>query len=166
MKSIMRTALTFSLLSFSVSSFASDNIVRHLNEGSDFPIAKGVTLKVGTDITYMSGTVPEPFDTKQEKGTIAYFGDMEQQTVSILKRIETRLDSVGLSMSDVVKMQAFLVPDAATGKSDFAGFMKGYTQFFGTDEQPNLPSRSAINVHSLANPGWLIEIEVVAAKSN
>jgi len=48
---------------------------------------------------------------------------------------------------------------------DFAGFMKGYTQFFGTKEQPNKPARSAMQVEALALPGALVEIEVVAVSS-
>ena len=39
--------------------------------------------------------------------------------------------------------------------------MEGYTQFFGGD-QPNLPARSVIGVSALANPGFLVEIEVIA----
>ncbi len=50
------------------------------------------------------------------------------------------------------------------GNMDFAGFMEGYTQFFGTEEQPNLPARSAMQVAGLVNPGWLVEIEVVAVR--
>ena len=51
-----------------------------------------------------------------------------------------------------------------TGKMDFAGFMKGYTQFFGTKAQPKLPTRSAFQVAGLANPNYLVEIEVTAAR--
>ena len=47
---------------------------------------------------------------------------------------------------------------------DFAGFMKGYTQFFGTKAQPKLPTRSAFQVAGLANPNYLVEIEVTAAR--
>jgi enamine deaminase RidA (YjgF/YER057c/UK114 family) len=47
---------------------------------------------------------------------------------------------------------------------DFAGFMQGYTQFFGTPAQPNLPVRSAMQVAALANPGFLVEIEVTAVR--
>jgi enamine deaminase RidA (YjgF/YER057c/UK114 family) len=48
---------------------------------------------------------------------------------------------------------------------DFAGMMVGYKQFFGTPDQPNKPSRSAVQVAALAAPGALVEIEVIAAKS-
>lgn len=165
-KSLVSQKLCILALSCASSlAFAQDTIERHYNEGSSFPIAKAVTLKAGTDIIYLSGTVPGAFDETKEKNSIEYFGNMEQQTVSVLNAIDAKLKSLGLTMKDVVKMQAFLVPDKETGISDFKGFMAGYTQFFGTEAQPNLPSRSALNVHSLVNPGWLIEIEVVAAKS-
>jgi enamine deaminase RidA (YjgF/YER057c/UK114 family) len=42
--------------------------------------------------------------------------------------------------------------------------MAGYTQFFGTPSQPNLPVRSALQVAALANPGFLVEIEVTAVR--
>jgi len=68
-------------------------------------------------------------------------------------------------MGDVVKMQVFLVGDPGKeGKMDFAGFMDGYTQFFGTKEQPNLPSRSVVQVAGLASPAFLVEIEVTAVR--
>jgi enamine deaminase RidA (YjgF/YER057c/UK114 family) len=68
-------------------------------------------------------------------------------------------------MGDVVKMQVFLVGDPAKGgKMDFAGFMDGYTQYFGTEAQPNLPSRSVMQVAALAAPGFLVEIEVTAVR--
>ena len=70
-------------------------------------------------------------------------------------------------MSDVVKMTIFMAGDPAKdNKMDFAGMMNGYKQFFGTADQPNKPSRSAVQVAALAAPGALVEIEVVAAKSH
>jgi enamine deaminase RidA (YjgF/YER057c/UK114 family) len=41
--------------------------------------------------------------------------------------------------------------------------MEGYKQFFGTKEQPNKPSRSTMQVAALVAPGYLVEIEVIAA---
>jgi enamine deaminase RidA (YjgF/YER057c/UK114 family) len=68
----------------------------------------------------------------------------------------------GWAWANVVKMQVFLV-DNAGSPMDFKAFMEGYTQFFG-GSQPNLPARSAIGVAALANPGFLVEIEVIAVK--
>jgi enamine deaminase RidA (YjgF/YER057c/UK114 family) len=62
-------------------------------------------------------------------------------------------------------MQAFLVGDPAKGgEMDFAGFMKSYSKFFGTAEQPNLPVRSVVKVAGLASPAFLVEIEVTAVR--
>ena len=47
---------------------------------------------------------------------------------------------------------------------DFAGFMGGYTQFFGTKGQPHKPARSAMQVKALAAPDALVEIEVIAVR--
>jgi enamine deaminase RidA (YjgF/YER057c/UK114 family) len=64
-------------------------------------------------------------------------------------------------------MTVFMVADPAKGNTlDFAGMMAGYTQFFGTKDQPNKPARSAMQVAALVIPGPLLEIEVIAAKSH
>jgi enamine deaminase RidA (YjgF/YER057c/UK114 family) len=47
---------------------------------------------------------------------------------------------------------------------DFAGMMTAYREFFGTKQQPNKPARSTMQVAGLVDPGWLVEIEVTAAK--
>ena len=89
------------------------------------------------------------------------YGDVKTQTVGVLNKIKRSLKATG-SMADVIKMQVFLVHDARA-PMDFKAFMEGYTQFFG-GAQPNLPARSVVGVAALANPGFLVEIEVVAAK--
>ena len=64
-------------------------------------------------------------------------------------------------------MQVFLVGDPAKeGKMDFGGFMEGYVKYFGKEAgQMNLPARSTMQVAALANPGWLVEIEVTAVRN-
>lgn len=51
------------------------------------------------------------------------------------------------------------------GKLDFAGLQRGYTQFFGTPEQPNKPARTALQVVALPLPGALVEVEAIAARA-
>ena len=109
-------------------------VIRHKLPNSDFPISLAVEIPPGVTVVNLSGVVPP----------IA--------------------ESLGLSMGDVIKMQVYLVGTPETGKMDFAGFMKGYTQFFGTQAQPKLPTRSAFQVAGLANPNYLVEIEVTAAR--
>ncbi len=124
----------------------------------DFPISSAVTIPAGATTYYLSGMVP----SKEGSG----YGDTQQQTENVLKSIKSKLESMGLSLGDVVKMQVFLVGDKNKGgKMDFAGFMKGYTKYFGTKAQPQVPARSAYQVAALANPEFLIEIEVTAAKA-
>jgi enamine deaminase RidA (YjgF/YER057c/UK114 family) len=103
-------------------------------------------------------------DKAADPNSLAAFGDTKTQTVGVLKKVRDILQGMGLSMGDVVKMQVFLVGDPSkNGKADVSGFMEGYTQFFG-GAQPNLPARAVFQVSALSNPGWLVEIEVVAAK--
>ena len=145
---------------------ASEGIIRHkLPNNSTFPIAAAVEVPAGKTTVYLSGTVPPLADPKAAKDSIAAYGDTHFQTVSVLTAIERQLKALGLTMGDVVKMQVFLVGDPAQGgRMDFAGFMKGYSQFYGTEAQPNLPVRSTMQVAALANPGFLVEIEVTAVR--
>lgn len=127
-----------------------------LPNGTTFPISEGVWVG---DTLYLSGTI----DSSIAKGQP---GDTEAQTVHVLQAIQKTLGAQHLAMGDVVMMHAFLAADPAkSGKMDFAGFMSGYTQFFGTKEQPNKPARSAMQVAALALPGALVEIEVIAVRS-
>jgi enamine deaminase RidA (YjgF/YER057c/UK114 family) len=141
-----------------------DAIVRHKIPMSDFPIAQAVTLPPGTTIHFISGQVPPAVNKTADQNSLAAFGDTKTQTVGVLNKIQDILKGMGLAMGDVVKMQVFLVGDPGkNGRADVAGFMEGYTQFFG-GAQPNLPARAVVQVAGLSNPGWLVEIEVVAAK--
>lgn len=144
--------------------FASD-VVRHKIPGSDFPISAAVEVPAGKTLVFLSGVVPPVADAKAAKGSLEAYGDTKTQTIGVLTSIDKQLKGMGLAMGDVVKMQVFLVGDPAKGGTmDFAGFMAGYTQFFGTKEQPTLPSRSAMQVAALAAPGFLVEIEVTAVR--
>jgi enamine deaminase RidA (YjgF/YER057c/UK114 family) len=159
----LATSLAALLCLLPLSAGAQD-IVRHKIPGSDFPIAQAVTLPPNATITFVSGQVPPVADKAADPNSLAAFGDTRTQTVGVLKKIRDILQGMGLSMGDVVKMQVFLVGDPSkNGKADVSGFMEGYTQFFG-GPQPNLPARAAFQVSALSNPGWLVEIEVVAAK--
>lgn len=142
-----------------------NEVIRHKIPDSDFPIAATIVVPAGSTRVLLSGKVPPVVDkSKASTDPAAYGGDTRGQTISVLKAIQEQLAGLGLSMKDVVKMQVFLVGDPAKGgKMDFAGFMEGYTQFFGsTANQPNLPTRSTLQVVSLVNPAYLVEIEVEA----
>lgn len=143
---------------------ASADVTRHPIPNSDFPILQAVEIPADATLVYLSGTVPQVIDTEAEAGSPEQFGDTAAQTASTLASIEAKLKSLDLSMGDVVKMQVYLAAPEGEEHMDFRGFMEGYTQYFGTKEQPNLPTRSVFQVAGLANPAWLVEIEVVAVR--
>jgi len=138
-------------------------VVRHPIPNSNFPIAQSVEVSGNTTTYYVSGQVPPLINKDADLTTPYAYGDIKTQTVGVLNKIKGILEGLGLGMGDVVKMQVFLVNNAVS-PMDFKAFMEGYTQFFGGD-QPNLPARSVIGVAALANPGFLVEIEVIAVKS-
>lgn len=127
------------------------------------PISTSVSVQPGGRLVYISGTVPDVIDPKAPEGSIARFGDTEVQTRSVLRKVEAALAAQGLGLGDVVMMRVFLVAPAGQ-RMDFAGMMKAYREFFGTAAQPNKPARSTMQVAGLVDPGWLVEIEVTAAK--
>ena len=136
-----------------------------LPDGNPFPISAAVTVSAGVDTVYVSGALPSAINKDAPKGTPPVYGDMEAQTVSVLTSIKATLARLGLGMGDVVKMTVFMAADPANdNKLNFPGLMAGYSQFFGTKEQPNKPARSAVQVAALVAPGALLEIEVIAAK--
>lgn len=132
---------------------------------AESPIASSVTVPPGYTTVYVSGMVPAVAHADAEKGSIASYGTTEEQTESVLGKIEAELKGQGLTFKDVVQMRVYLAGDPAMGgKMDFAGMMKAYTRHFGTADQPNKPARATIQVAALAAPGFLVEIEVVAVK--
>ena len=135
-------------------------VVRHPIPNSNFPIAQSVEVSGNVKTYYVSGQVPPVVDKAADPKSPQAYGDTKTQTVGVLNKIKGILEGLGLGMGDVVKMQVFLVNDARTPWTSRRSW-KATLQFFGGD-QPNLPARSVIGVAALANPGFLVEIEVIA----
>lgn len=116
------------------------------------------TIKVpaGAESLYLSGSGASPL----EDGS---WGEMEQQVVDTFESFKETLESQGWSMSDIVQVRAFAVSDEF-GYLDFDGFNRGYRKFFGTEENPLKPVRTFVEIQGLVVPGWLIEIEIRAAR--
>lgn len=146
----------------SATAHAQSDIVRH-NEAT-FPIASAIEVPAGYSTIFLSGMGAPVINPKAPAKSLDAYGNTATQTEGALKRIEDTLKGMGLTMGDVVQMHIFMVADPQTKKLDFDGMMQSYTKFFGTKVQPNLPVRSAFGVAQLANPGWLVEIEVVAVR--
>jgi enamine deaminase RidA (YjgF/YER057c/UK114 family) len=163
----MHKAILAATLVALLASFASpaQEVERYRIPNSNFPISAAVEVPTGKSTIYLSGNVPPIVDAKAPKDSAAAYGNTETQTIGVLTNIQKQLQTMHLDMGDVVKMNVFLVGDPGhDGHMDFAGFMAGYTKFFGTKEQPKLPARSAVQVAALANPAFRVEIEVIAVR--
>jgi len=123
------------------------------NEGNYFYTS--ITIPPGAETMYLSGSGARPLDDGS-------WGDMKQQTVNTFSRFKQTLEEQGGSMSDIVQVRAFAVADE--DGLDFAGFNEGYSEFFGTDDNPNKPVRSFVEIKDLMVEGWLVEIEIRAAR--
>ncbi len=123
-------------------------------EGRNF--YNNILIPAGAETLYLSGSGAR----QQADGT---WGDMEQQTIDTFSRFRETLESQGWSMQDIVQVRAFAVA-GSDGELDFAGFNSGYQQFFGTDENPMKPVRSFVQIYGLVVEGWLVEIEIRAAR--
>ncbi|WP_095107102.1 RidA family protein [Pseudomonas sp. Irchel 3E20] len=130
------------------------------------PILQSVTLPANTEVTYLSGLLPDPVDAKAPKDQVRAAGNTEAQARVVLRKVETVLASQGLKLADVVQLRVYLVGDPALGgKLDFEGLQVAFREFFGNAQQPLKPARTTVQVAGLVLPGALIEIEAVAAKA-
>jgi enamine deaminase RidA (YjgF/YER057c/UK114 family) len=154
---------SLALLSVLASGAADAQGVRHVGP-AEAPIAAAVEVPAGSRIVYLSGNVPDVADANAPPGSAARYGDTAAQARSVLAKIEKTLAGLGLGMGDVVMMRVFLVAPPGQSRMDFAGMMKAYSEKFGTAAQPNKPARSTMQVAGLVDPGWLVEIEVTAAR--
>lgn len=125
-------------------------------------ISSTATVPPGTTLYFISGTTPSPADPAKPDE----LGDTRAQTLSILNKMKTQLEALGLGMGDIVKMTVFLVgvPENG-GRMDSAAMNEVFRTFFGTEEQPNRPTRSTIQVAALGRPTMYVEIEAIAAKA-
>lgn len=123
-------------------------------EGRNF--YNNIMIPAGAETLYLSGSGAQ----EQADGT---WGDMEQQTIDTFGRFQETLEAQGWSLEDIVQVRAFAV-SGADGELDFAGFNAGYQQFFGSEKNAMKPVRSFVEIAGLVVPGWLIEIEIRAAR--
>lgn len=127
-------------------------------------IMDAVQVPAQAEILFVSGKVPRAKDPALPREAIDTYGDTEAQALSVLGQIQESLTRNGWTMADVAQMNVYLVPDPKTGRIDFAGFSRAYAKFFDTPENPNRVARSTIGIAQLINPGWLVEIDVTAAR--
>lgn len=139
-------------------------IQRHARHPT-LPIVESVTVPATAETLYLSGEVASLDSGAAQAGAPHGYGDTEAQTMRVFGKIQQTLARRGYGLGDVVKLTVFLVgvPERQ-GRLDLAGFTRAYLRFFGTAEQPNLVARTTVQVAALGDPGYLVEIEAVAAK--
>lgn len=153
-KLIKLLTLSSALLAASFAMTASAQEIKREGEGRLF--YSTISIPAGAETLYLSGAGASP----QADGT---YGDMEQQTVNTFEKFKASLEAQGWSMSDIVQVRVFGVA-GADGEFDFAGFNRGYEKFFGTEANPMKPVRSVVEIAGLVVEGWLVEIEIRAAR--
>ena len=112
-----------------------------------------ITIPANAETLYVSGSGA----SQLEDGT---WGNTAQQATNTFEKLKATLENVGWSMSDVVQVRVFGV----AGKFNFAEFNEAYLKFFGTEENPQKPVRSVVEVAAMVADGWVLEIEIRAAR--
>ena len=128
--------------------------IERFNEGTNF--YNVIAIPPGAETLYLSGAGASP----KEDGS---WGTMEEQAIQIFETFQATLEGMGWSLEDIVQVRVFAVanPD---GTLDFEGFNTGYRCFFGSDINPMKPVRSFVQVAALVREGWLVEVEIRAAR--
>ena len=103
---------------------------------------------VSGDFVFVSGQIPiNPETSKVVEGGI------EVQTAQVLENIKNILESVNLSLTDIIKTSVFL-----NNLSDFQAFNRVYSKYFEKDP----PARTTVQANLMV--GVLIEIDAIAKK--
>ncbi len=156
--------LALVLLSLTSAPVDAHGIVRR--EQSGMAIASSITVPDDAKLLFVGGTLADANNTEAAPGSRARFGDMTAQAHSVLGKIEAELAASGFAMSDIVKMDVYLVPDPDKGGAlDMLGLMAAYLAYFGKDPG-GLPTRTTVQVAGLPVPGALVQIAVIAARAN
>ncbi|AZS22309.1 Rid family hydrolase [Caulobacter sp. FWC26] len=157
----MRIAASLTALALlcGASTASAQEVVRHGREGA--MLLESVELGAGAKTIILGGYAAAPLDPNdRSKG----FGDTKAQTISTLKKMQAVLEKRGYKMSDMVKMNIFVVADPALGKADYAGVNAGFKEFFLTTANPNTVARTALEIKAMQSPDLYVEIEGWASR--
>ena len=101
-------------------------------------------------IVYLAGQV-----SSDESGKLIGEGDFEAQVEQVFRNLRIAVETAGGTMADIVKLNVYLVDQGDVPK------MRAIRDRYVNAEKP--PASTLVVVSRLARPGWLIEIEAVAA---
>lgn len=150
------------LLLLAATHVQSHGIVRR--EGQGFPIASSVIVPAGAELMFIGGTLPDLAASGAPTGD-AQTPDTATQARSVLGKIQAELAAAGFAMSDIVKMEVYVVADPDKGGVvDIMGLTAAYLTYFDR-EQGGVPTRTTLQVAGLPVPGALVQIAVTAART-
>ena len=109
----------------------------------------GIEVPPNARWLYISGQVGAGRDGKPLEG-------IEAQTRQAFENLKAILASAGMSLTDVVKVTSYLINEDLID-----GFRKARAEQMGDHR----PAATLVIARRLAQPGWLVEIEAVAAKA-
>ena len=120
-----------------------------LTENAPNPVGPYSQAVISGDFVFVSGQIP--IDPKTSK---VVDGGIEAQTVQVLENLKNILESINLTLDDVVKTSVFL-----SSFSDFQSFNQVYSKYF----EKNPPARTTVQVGLMV--GVLLEIDAIAKKA-
>lgn len=112
------------------------------------PYAIAPAWRVG-DLVFLSGQA-----AIAEDGSIVGEGDFDAQLSQTFANIERVLQAAGATMSDIVKVTIYL-----TDMAHFPKIVEARKRYFAAP----YPADTTVEVSSLALPGLMVEIDVIAA---
>jgi len=118
------------------------------------PVGYSHIAKVNKGTTiYLAGQV-----SSDASGKLVGEGDFEAQAEQVFKNLKIAVEAAGGAMTDIVKLNVYLV--AEVGQAEVPK-LRAIRDRYVNKEKP--PASTLVVVTRLARPGWLVEIEAVAA---
>jgi enamine deaminase RidA (YjgF/YER057c/UK114 family) len=104
-------------------------------------------------LVYIAGQV-----SSDASGKLVGEGDFETQVEQVFKNLNLAVEAAGGTMADIVKLNIYLVAEVGP---DAVPKLRAIRDRYVNTAKP--PASTLVFVSRLARPGWLVEIEAVAA---
>lgn len=112
-----------------------------------------VTKVSDATLVHVAGQV-----SSDASGKLVGEGNFEAQVEQVFTNLKLALEAAGAAMTDIVKMNIYLV--AEVGQDEIPKLRAIRDRYLNKEK---LPASTLVVVSRLARPGWLVEIEVIAA---
>lgn len=118
------------------------------------PVGYSHVAKVtGGTLVYIAGQVSADLS-----GNLVGEGNLEAQAEQVFKNLKMAVEAAGGTMADIVKLNVFLV--AEVEEAEVQKFRAVRNRYLSAEKPP---ASTLVVVSRLARPGWLVEVEAVAA---